>query len=350
MRVGVAISGGMDSAATGLMLKNEGHEIVALHMRLFDDSGKSEAKARQVASLIGAPLHVIDLVSEFRSIVLDHFIREYTLGRTPSPCPRCNRFIKFGILAEHAWSLGCEKIATGHYANISDDFGRVTLKRGQDKIKDQSYFLFMLTPEIMKNLLLPLGPWEKSLVRKFLKEIDPVLSEGQESQELCFIENNDYPEFLRKFGVESLPGPILDTHGNVIGRHKGIINYTVGQRRGLGVCGPFPRYVISIDRNTNSVVIGLREETFSTGARISELNIIHPDLVGSNHTFLVKIRSTARPVECVITKLENQQLELRFIDPQSSVAPGQAAVFYLQDTVVMGGWIDSALQTEANCG
>ncbi len=343
MRVGVAISGGMDSAATGLMLKNEGHEIVALHMRLFGDSGKSEAKARQVASLIGASLHVIDLVGEFKSIVLDHFISEYTLGRTPSPCPRCNRFIKFGLLAKHAWSMGCEKIATGHYANISDDSGRVTLTRGHDKIKDQSYFLFMLTPEIMENLLLPLGPWEKKQVRKFLKDIDPVLSEGQESQELCFIENNDYPEFLRKFGVESQPGPILDMDGNVLGRHKGIINYTVGQRRGLGVCGPSPRYVISIDRDTDSVVIGLREETFSKGATIAELNVMRPDLVCSNHTFLVKIRSNARPVECVITKLENQRLELRFAEPQSSVAPGQAAVFYLEDRVVMGGWIDSGI-------
>lgn len=343
MRVGVAISGGMDSAATGLMLKNEGHEIVALHMRLFGDSGKSEAKARQVASLIGASLHVIDLVGEFKSIVLDHFISEYALGRTPSPCPRCNRFIKFGLLAKHAWSMGCEKIATGHYANISDDSGRVTLTRGHDKIKDQSYFLFMLTPEIMENLLLPLGPWEKKQVRKFLKDIDPVLSEGQESQELCFIENNDYPEFLRKFGVESQPGPILDTDGNVLGRHKGIINYTVGQRRGLGVCGPSPRYVISIDRDTDSVVIGLREETFSKGATIAELNVMRPDLVCSNHTFLVKIRSNARPVECVITKLENQRLELRFAEPQSSVAPGQAAVFYLEDRVVMGGWIDSGI-------
>ncbi len=343
MRVGVAISGGMDSAASALMLKNEGHEILALHMKLFDDSGSSEAKARQVANLVGATLHVIDLVADFKAIVLDYFVREYTLGRTPSPCPRCNRFIKFGLLSEHARRLGCKKIATGHYANVSDESGRQTLKRGHDKIKDQSYFLFMLTPEILENLLLPLGPWEKKQVRIFLKDIDPVLSESRESQELCFIENNDYPTFLNELGVESLPGPILDTNGNILGRHKGIVNYTVGQRRGLGVCGPHPRYVVNIDSKTDSVVVGLREETFSEGARISQLNVIRPDLAASGPFFKVKIRSTAQPVECTVTRLENQQLELRFIDPQSSVAPGQAAVFYLQDTVVMGGWIDSRI-------
>lgn len=343
MRVGVAISGGMDSAASALMLQREGHEIVALHMKLFDDSGKSESRARLVADLVRAPFHVIDLASEFRSVVLDHFVSEYTSGRTPSPCPRCNRFIKFGLLSEYAKRLGCEKIATGHYARVSYESGHLTLSRGQDRTKDQSYFLFMLTPNIMENLLLPLGSWEKKQVRNFLKDIDPVLSESSESQELCFIENGDYSDFLDKMGVKSQPGPILDINGNVLGRHEGIVNFTVGQRRGLGVCGPNPRYVIRIDAETHSVVIGHREETFSGGARISDLNVIRPDLADCHRTFEVKIRSTARPVECVISRSINQQVELKFNEPQSSVAPGQAAVLYLQDRVVMGGWIDSGL-------
>ena len=343
MRVGVAISGGMDSAASALMLQREGHEIVALHMKLFDDSGRSEAKARLVADLVGAPFHVIDLATEFKSVVLDHFVREYASGRTPSPCPRCNRFIKFGLLAEYARRLGCKKIATGHYARVSCESGRLTLRKGQDKIKDQSYFLFMLTPHIMENLLLPLGSWEKKQVRIFLKDVDPVLSESSESQELCFVENRDYSDFLYKMGVKSEPGPILDTDGNVLGSHRGIVNFTVGQRRGLGVCGPNPRYVIRIDAQTHSVVIGHRDKTFSEGAKISDLNVIRPDLADCQQTFQVKIRSTARPVECVISRMTDQQIELKFNEPQSSVAPGQAAVFYLQDTVVMGGWIDSGI-------
>ena len=344
MRVGVAISGGMDSAASAIILKNEGRQLIPLHMKLFDDCRDSLASARRVAEIIGEPLHVIDLVEEFRTLVIDYFVRDYGLGRTPSPCPRCNRFIKLDLLAKHAWNLGCEKIATGHYARITTDEGRPTLLKGLDPSKDQSYFLFMLTPEILERTLFPLGAWKKSDVRDFVGSMDLALAQKEESQELCFVENHDYVSFLRKMGIEERPGPIFDTEGNLLGQHNGIINYTVGQRRGLGVCGPHPRYVIRIEPENNSIVIGLRDHTFSNGALISDLNIIRPDLARSKEFLKVKIRSTSKPVDCRIVKMEPNRLEFEFLEPQSSVAPGQAAVFYLGAQVVMGGWIEKAIR------
>ncbi|MDD3472795.1 MAG: tRNA 2-thiouridine(34) synthase MnmA [Syntrophaceae bacterium] len=341
MRIGVAISGGMDSAASGLLLKEEGHELIALHMRLFEDSEASITKAQRVANLIKAPLHVIDLENDFQKTILDHFAYEYSLGRTPSPCPRCNRLIKMTLLADHARSLGCQKLATGHYANIVHQQDIVTLTKGHDAVKDQSYFLFMLTPEQLEFTCFPLGSWKKSQVRAFLSSIDRELSESEESQELCFIKNDDYVSFLKQMGIQSEPGPILDTQGNILGHHNGIINYTVGQRKGLGVCGPAPRYVIRIDSQTNSVIIGTRDETFSNGALVTDLNIIRRDLAFSNKCFQVKIRSTSRPTNCKITRMDQTSLEFVFAEPQSSVAPGQAAVFYFEDIVVMGGWIDA---------
>lgn len=340
MRIGVAISGGMDSAATALLLKKVGHELVLLHMRLVEDSESSIVKAQRVAELVGEPLQVVDLVDDFKSIVVDYFVGEYMAGRTPSPCPRCNRFIKMDLLAKQAMRLGCEKIATGHYANSVIDQGFYTLTKGHDVAKDQSYFLFMLTPEMLKYTVFPLGSWEKSEVRRFLSKIDTDLSQAEESQELCFIENNDYSGFLHRMGARSLPGPIVDSDGNMLGQHSGIINYTVGQRRGLGICGPNPRYVLRIDYKTNTVVVGEKLLTFSAGAQISKLNVIRPDLALSERFFRVKIRSTSRPVECRVIWKEDHRLALIFEQPQSSVAPGQAAVFYSGNRVVMGGWID----------
>ena len=341
MRIGVAISGGMDSATAALLLQNEGHDIVALYMRLVEDSETAIANAHKVAGLIKTPLHVIDLVNDFRKLVLGHFVQEYQVGRTPSPCPRCNRFIKFDILGKHAREMGCEKIATGHYAQILEKDGRLNLVKARDTTKDQSYFLFMLTPEILERTIFPLGNWKKTQVRSFLKDIDLVFSQSKESQELCFIENNDYVSFLQEMGCRSATGPIMDSRGNILGEHTGIINYTVGQRRGLGVCGPYPRYVLRIDHKANSVVIGFKDETLVKGATICDLNILRPDLDLSNQDLHVKVRSTSRPVPCRIKNIDLDQLDFEFFEPQSSVAPGQAAVFYLEDTVVMGGWINA---------
>lgn len=339
MRIGVAISGGMDSATAALLLQNEGHDIVALYMKLVEDSEIAIAKAQKVAGLIKRPLHVIDLVKDFRKVVLDHFVNEYEVGRTPSPCPRCNRFIKFDILGKHAREMGCEKIATGHYAQIVEKDGRLNLVKARDTIKDQSYFLFMLTHKILERTIFPLGVWEKTQVRSFLKDIDLPLSQSKESQELCFIENDDYVGFLQKMGCRSAPGPITDSHGNILGEHRGIVNFTVGQRRGLGVCGPYPRYVLRIDHKTNSIMIGFKDETPVKGATISDLNIIRPDLDLPDHALHVKVRSTSQPVPCRVNNISRDQLDFEFFKPQSSVAPGQAAVFYMEDTVVMGGWI-----------
>ncbi len=340
MKVAVAMSGGVDSTASALLLKQSGFEVIGLHMRLHPHSDSTGELAGSAARQIGVPLFVFDLSGEFRSQVIEHFLQEYSRGRTPSPCPVCNRVIKTTLLFERARSLGCTKMATGHYARIEETDGRPALLKGVDRTKDQSYFLFMLTPEILARTLLPLGKLTKHYVREFLRSEGVALAQAEESQELCFIPNGDYKEFLSRHAVISRPGPIIDIRGTVLGRHQGICRYTVGQRRGLGICAPQPYYVVRIDANSDTVVVGTREETYAKVVRISAIHALVPHRVVRNAKFEVKVRSTAPAVPCMVTGIFEDVLDLEFDSPQSAVAPGQAAVVYDGDRVVCGGWIE----------
>jgi tRNA-specific 2-thiouridylase len=336
------MSGGVDSTATALLLKQSGLPVVGLHMRLHSYSKTTEELTRTVAKEIGVPVFVRDLSQDFNKLVIDPFLREYSRGRTPSPCPICNRWIKATLLFEHARSLGCDTLATGHYARIEEIAGRYALLKAEDRTKDQSYFLFMLTPEILRRTLFPLGTLSKDYVRGFLRSEGITVSESEESQELCFIPNCDYKAFLSYHGIGSQPGPIVDLRGEVLGRHEGIYRYTVGQRRGLGVCAPKPYYVVKIVADTNTIVVGTREETFASTVRISKVNILEPSRLSINATFDIKIRSTTVPVPCTLIRKSEDFLEFKFDQPQPAVAPGQAAVLYYGDRVIGGGWIDAA--------
>jgi tRNA-uridine 2-sulfurtransferase len=338
--VAVALSGGMDSTASALILKRCGHSVIGIHMYLHQGSDQTWIHAQNAAKDLNVPLYRVDLSSEFSDTIIRNFVEEYSAGRTPSPCPLCNHHIKMGLLFEHARALGCEKLATGHYARIEEVDGDPALLRGMDKAKDQSYFLFMLSREMLRRTLFPLGMMTKQQVRTELKREGFRVWESEESQELCFVPDCNYRDFLIERGAKPRPGPIVDGQGRVLGHHKGIIGYTVGQRRGLGVCGPSPLYVIRIDPKTNTVVVGAKEQTKISVMRMARTSVLRSVPIAAGERFEVKIRSTSRAVSCTIEDSVNDSFAVGFDEPQSGVSPGQAAVLYEGDRVIAGGWIE----------
>jgi tRNA-uridine 2-sulfurtransferase len=340
MRIAVAMSGGMDSTAAALLLKQAGHEVVGFHMRLYPGSDRSMADAQDVAHEIAVPLHVADFSQAFSDLIVRPFVNEYAVGKTPSPCPRCNRLIKLTLLYEEACRMGCETLATGHYARIAHTENGPALLTGLDKNKDQSYFLFALTREMLNRALFPLGHWTKTRVRELLRQESISVCAAEESQELCFIPHGDYRSFLEENGIVPRPGPIRDMQGKVLGEHRGITGYTVGQRRGLGACGPEPHYVAKIDAQNNTVIVGTREEILTYRLTLSAVNILTSTPLSIGDRLLAKVRSTARAAPCTVTSLCPDRIVLNFEEPQGGIAPGQAAVLYAGDTVVGGGWID----------
>ncbi len=340
MRVAVAMSGGMDSTAAALLLKREGHDVSGLHMRLHSQSESTWMAAQRAAEEIGIPIQLVDLSREFSELVVRPFLENYSRGLTPSPCPICNRFIKLGFLLDRARASGCQKIATGHYARVARTSEEPVLLVGKDKSKDQSYFLFMLTKDMLKKVLFPLGDFTKADVREFLKNAGVSVWESGESQELCFIPDGDYRGFLSSHGIEPCAGNIVDVQGNILGKHKGITGYTVGQRRGLGVCGPKPHYVLRIDSSTQTIVVGNKEETYVPGLQMREVNLLVHSGLSVGDRFHAKVRSTARAVPSTVVHVSGDNAELEFDEPQSGIASGQAAVLYSGDRVVGGGWIE----------
>lgn len=352
-RVAVAMSGGVDSSVAAALLRDQGHEVMGITMRVWDhpplppeQEGVSDpvADALRVADRLRIPLHVVDFREQFRRLVIDDFVDEYYRGRTPNPCIRCNRTVKFGLLLDAARELGADCLATGHYARIEHGPGGFFhLLKGADPGKDQSYFLFSLTQEQLSRSLFPLGGMTKPEVRAMAEALGLRMAEKGESQEICFIPDDDYVRFLEaEKGADLLSGHIVDSRGTILGRHSGTYRYTVGQRRGLGIAWKEPLYVLGVDAERRHVVVGAKEELLRDGLTAAQVNWIMPAPTGE-FVASCKIRYRHHPVACRVRPLPGDRVEVRFLEREKSVTPGQAVVFYEGDRVLGGGWIEEGV-------
>ncbi len=341
MKIGVAMSGGVDSTAAALILKEQGHDVVGFHIAMHEYSHQSWAQVQDIARRIDIPITLVDLRRDFQDVVISHFVREYPKGRTPSPCLICNKVIKMGLLREHALRQGCDMLATGHYARITHNANGPVLLRGVDFKKDQSYFLAMISREALSGLILPLGASTKSQTREMLQERGFFFPLTGESQELCFIRGQTYREYLLERGVIPESGPIVDIHGRCVGTHTGIVGFTVGQRRGMRISAAQPLYVIAVHAQTNTIVVGHKRDTFVRRIEVEQFNTLRDRPIEIGETFLAKVRSTSAPTASRVVSATGSEVGMEFIEPQRGIAPGQAAVLYTDDQVVGGGWIQA---------
>ena len=350
-RIAVAMSGGVDSSVTAALLKQQGHELIGLTMRLFEPHtsgpGSATHDAAAVARQLGIPHHLLDLEPDFQQLIVDDFVEQYRLGQTPNPCIRCNRHIKFGLLLDKARELGAELLATGHYVRKTvDPDGTCHLRMAANRAKDQSYFLYSLTQERLRQIIFPLGEIaSKDEVRRLATEFGlPVAAKG-DSQEVCFIPNDDYVGFLecrdRCFGR---PGEIVHLDGRTLGRHNGIHCYTIGQRKGLGIGWSEPLYVLAIDAASNRVVVGEQQHLLKPGLEADEVSWLIPP-TGTVFETTCKIRYRHQPVPCRVEVLAEGRCRVRFHEPQRSVTPGQYLVCYQDDQVLGGGRIVTPCDT-----
>lgn len=342
-RVLVAMSGGVDSSLAAALLQEQGFVVEGVTMKLTAGICCDIGSAQAVCGHLGIPHRMIDLQKEFERSVVQDFIDEYRRGRTPNPCIRCNDIIKFERLLSYARTKGFDLLATGHYArvDIAPSSNRRLLKTGIDADKDQSYFLYRLTQEQLRHVRFPLGGYRKRDVRRLAADRGLPAAARPESQEICFVPDNDYRSFLKERAPEVLrAGDMVTTDGAVVGRHHGVAFYTVGQRRGLGVSASERLYVVRIDRESNRVVLGQREELGTSGMLVSETHFIPFDRLTAPLPVDVKVRYRSASVPAEIRPSDGGSIFVVFRRPVSGVTPGQAAVFYDGDTVVGGGIID----------
>ena len=337
-RVAVGMSGGVDSSVVAGLLKEQGYDVVGLTMKLMPDSPESDDAAK-VAEVLGIEHHTVDFSEIFGEMVVDGFIDEYKRGRTPNPCIACNRFLKFGALMEHAVSLGADYVATGHYARIEEQNGRFLLKKSHAK-KDQSYVLYHLTQQQLRHILLPVSGMEKSEVRTHAERLLLPVAQKSDSQDICFVPDGDYAGFIKRYtGLKFEPGCFIDENGSVLGEHKGIIHYTIGQRKGLGVSFGEPLYVTKIDAQNNTVTLGKGGGRYSAELYADDLNFIPFDRPDEPFRAEVKIRYNDIPKAATVQMTDKNTAKVEFDEPRKAITAGQAAVFYDGDTVVGGGTI-----------
>jgi tRNA-uridine 2-sulfurtransferase len=347
-KIAVAMSGGVDSSTVAALLKEQGAQVIGINMKLFDRPGEdpgAKGDAEIVADYLGIPFHQVRLQEEFARLIIDDFRAQYLRGETPNPCVRCNRFVKFGLLLDKARELGADLLATGHYVRTEQDAdGLWHLLKASYLAKDQSYFLYTLTQEQLSRVVFPLGEMPtKDEVRRLAQDFGLPVAQKGESQEICFIPNDDYVAFLEQDPQQiDRPGDIVHLNGAVLGRHSGTHRYTIGQRRGLGIAWKEPLYVTAIDAGKERITVGEVNGLFAPGLKVADLNWIVPPK-GERIETSCKIRYRQQPVECLVTVLGDGSGEIMFGEPQKSVTPGQAVVFYRGDELLGGGRITAAL-------
>ncbi len=346
----VAMSGGVDSSVAAALLKEQGYDVIGMMLRLWSEPGKEDsnrcctpdsmAQARRVAAILDIPFYVIDAKDVFRETVVEYFFEGYARGETPNPCLICNQKIRWTFLLDHALALGADFMATGHYARVRNGNGKVELLRAVDRNKDQSYVLHVLDQEKLKHALFPIGEYTKPEIRQIAEKHGLPTASRKDSQDLCFLAGDDYRNFLQRNAAEMLkPGEIVTRDGETIGSHDGLANYTIGQRKGLGVASPVPLYVITKDAVLNTLVVGTQEQLGSAELIARDVNWISGEAPREPFRAEVKIRYTAKEAEAWVAPMEGDQTQVRFDAPQRDITAGQAAVFYQSDVVIGGGII-----------
>lgn len=353
-KVVVGMSGGVDSSVAAHLLKEAGYDVIGVTMQIWQDEDRVEVEesggccglsavddARRVAYTLDIPYYVMNFKSEFKEAVIDYFANEYQKGNTPNPCIACNRYVKWESLLKRSLDIGADYIATGHYARVVKlDNGRYTLSKSATAAKDQTYALYNLTQYQLAHTLMPVGEYTKDEIREIAQGINVRIANKPDSQEICFIPDNDYAKFITEYsGKEAREGNYVTPDGKVIGKHKGIIHYTVGQRKGLNLAMGYPVFVLAIRPETNEVVIGKSDEVYKNKLYAGNLNFMSVEDIEGEVLIDAKIRYSHKGSKCLIRKVDAETIECNFLEPQRAITPGQAVVFYDGDYVLGGGTI-----------
>ena len=350
----IAMSGGVDSSVAALLMKEKGYECMGVTMKLFNNgdiciprehsccSLEDVEDARYVSNTLGMPHYVFNFTDRFKEDVIDKFVYCYENGITPNPCIDCNRYLKFEKLFQRAKELECEYIVTGHYAKVeyNEETGRYILKKADDLTKDQSYVLYQMTQEQLKHTMFPLGGLNKTEVRKIAEAHDFINAKKHDSQDICFVQNGSYADFIEEYtGKKYPPGNFVDINGNVLGRQKGIIRYTVGQRKGLGISHERPLFVLAVNSKENTVILTENEGLFTKTLTAKNINLITTEEIKEPVRLLAKIRYSHKEQPATVVQTDSDTITVEFDEPQRAITKGQAVVLYDGDTVVGGGII-----------
>lgn len=352
-KVVVGMSGGVDSSVAAYLLKKQGYDVIGITMQIWQEDKEYEEReggccslsavedARRVCEKLDIPFYVLNFRDSFKNKVIKYFVQEYIDGKTPNPCIACNKHLKFDELLRKARGIGAEYVATGHYAKIEERDGRYLLIRSDDDKKDQTYALYNFTQDQLAHTLMPCGEYTKDKIREIAKEIGLAVHNKKDSEEICFIPDNDHGRFIKEERPNEVkPGNFVDSKGNILGRHKGIVYYTIGQRKGLGLALGKPVFVIGINPKKNEVVIGSEENIFKADLVAKDVNFIPFDELKEDMEVQAKVRYAAKPADAIISPLKDGKVKVSFKDKQRAITKGQSVVFYDGNVVVGGGIIE----------